>query len=378
VKIAIDARVVQDRFPGIGRYVFRLAEALPAAVPGISVLVLHNPNQSDTRFDLTGLARSEAISLRAVTGGLRSLRGQWSVRRALSHEAVDLYHATYWIGAYLPGVPTLLTLYDLIGLDPAGGLPAAKRLLLRALVRLALARADHVATLSSDSRRGLIAAGGTPQRITITPLAADPGLRPASRAAVAALRERFALPRHYVLYVGTNKPHKNLITLVEAWGRLGPRLGGSWSLVIAGSWDRRFNAPKGVGQVSIPGGGVRCLGPVPEADLPALYSGATVFAFPSLAEGFGLPPLEAMACGAPVVVSDASSLPEIVGDAGMVVAAQDPGAWAAALGAVAADPALGRRLSRQGIARAREFSWQETARLTAAAYRAAVEARRRL
>ncbi|MFQ5459593.1 MAG: glycosyltransferase, partial [Anaerolineae bacterium] len=208
MKVAIDARVVQDRFPGIGRYVFRLAEALPAAVPDITVVVLHNRNQSDTRFDLTGLGRSQAVRLRTVTGDLRSLQGQWSVRRALSQEEVDVYHATYWIGAYLPGVPTLLTLYDVIGLDPSGGLPTAKRLLLKALVRLALARADHVATLSSDSRRGLIAAGVSPTRITITPLAADPDLRPASKAAVAALRERFALPRHYVLYVGTTKPHK--------------------------------------------------------------------------------------------------------------------------------------------------------------------------
>jgi alpha-1,3-rhamnosyl/mannosyltransferase len=213
------------------------------------------------------------------------------------------------------------------------------------------------------------------------------------------MRVRLGLPPTYVLYLGINKPHKNLRTLVAAWGLVGgsgsgtdsepgygpgcaPALGSesgadsgpvfdgdeAAQLVLAGRWDDRYASVVGDASRLAPVSSVRFLGPVTEADLRPLYSGAAAFAFPSRYEGFGLPPLEAMACGTPVVASDSSSLPEVVGDAGLLVPADDVAAWADALRRVLADRALAADLRRRSLLRAATFGWDRTARLTRSAY----------
>lgn len=248
-------------------------------------------------------------------------------------------------------------------------------MLLDLAVRLSLRGARRVLTISEASRRDLIAAYGlAPDRVTATPLAADGRFRPAAAADVAALRERLGLAGRYVLYLGINKPHKNLATLIDAWGRLaadGPDATGV-ELVIAGRWDPRYDDVRARAAVLPAGARVRFLGPVADADLPALYSGAAVFAFPSRYEGFGLPPLEAMACGAPVVVANASSLPEVVGDAGRLVPADDVRGWADALGEILGRPEVAADLRARGLARAAIFTWAATARQTLHVYRSVV------
>jgi glycosyltransferase involved in cell wall biosynthesis len=176
--------------------------------------------------------------------------------------------------------------------------------------------------------------------------------------------------------VGINKPHKNLGTLITAWGRVATTCpeaiaspeGGRTELVIAGRWDPRYGAIRDQATALGPGAPVRFLGPVDDADLPALYGGSALFAFPSRYEGFGLPPLEAMACGVPVIAARATSLPEVVGDAGLLVDPDDVGAWSAAIARVLREPALAVDLARRGRARARRFTWSETARRTMRIY----------
>ncbi|MCU0502463.1 MAG: glycosyltransferase family 4 protein, partial [Anaerolineae bacterium] len=221
---------------------------------------------------------------------------------------------------------------------------------------------------------------------------------------------RLALPERYVLYLGSNKPHKNLVGLIEAWQianqqisksanqRMGESTNGrinEWAelgsrltfdvsrftlhvsrftfhaprLVIAGAWDDRYpEAKQRVAALEL-GDSVTFLGPVAGTDLPALYAGAELFVFPSLYEGFGFPVLEAMACGTPVICSNVSSLPEVAGSAARQVDPRDTNALAAALDQVLGDAALRQRMRHDGLAQAGRFSWTRTALQTLDAYR---------
>jgi glycosyltransferase involved in cell wall biosynthesis len=177
------------------------------------------------------------------------------------------------------------------------------------------------------------------------------------------VRHRYALDHPYVLWVGTIEPRKNLPVLIEAFRRLGPR---DEDLVIVGppGWGDEVES-----MIRNIGDRVRHLGFVAADDLPALYDGARVFCFPSLREGFGLPPLEAMSHGVPVIASSATASEEVVGSAGLLVPAHDVDAWVDALTEVLDDAALRERLSRRGLERAGTFTWSRSAALTIDAYR---------
>jgi glycosyltransferase involved in cell wall biosynthesis len=179
-----------------------------------------------------------------------------------------------------------------------------------------------------------------------------------SREDLAAARARLQLPERFILFVGTIEPRKNLATLLDAWAMLSDRP----DLVIVGAWGWNYEPIKDrLGRL---GNAVHHIEGLDPAELPAVYNLARVLAHPAWYEGFGLPPLEAMACGTPVVVSDRSSLPEVVGDAGLIVAADDPEAWRRALDKVVGDTDFAADLKRRGILRAARFSWPRSAGLT--------------
>ncbi len=232
---------------------------------------------------------------------------------------------------------------------------------------LALRTARQVVAISEASRLDLLAAFPVaPDRVTTTPLAPDPQFQPQSIAAVAALRERYALPAAFLLYLGINKPHKNLVALIQC---LRPVASGHRTLVIAGAWDTRYPQAKATAQALGMGERVRFLGPVPEVELPALYAAATAFVFPSRYEGFGLPVLEAMACGTPVACSNVSSLPEVAGDAALLFDPDDPAAMTQALHRLLEDASLRADLQTRGLAQAARFTWEQTAAATLRVYR---------
>lgn len=269
---------------------------------------------------------------------------------------------------YRPGVPTLVTIYDLIPLRYPAHSSARARLLIRWMTRLALRAAQHVIAISDFTRRDFIAEFDlAPDRVTAIPLAADPIFRPQSPEAIAEIRARYDLPERFVLYLGSNKPHKNLVRLVEAWRITAGRLQvADCRLMIAGAWDERYPEARHAAE-SLPT--VRWLGPVTEADLPALYSAATVFVFPSLYEGFGLPVLEAMACDSPVVCSNSSSLPEVAADAARLVDPTHTNALADALYQALSDDHFRAELRRRGLRQAARFTWTQTAAATLTLYR---------
>jgi glycosyltransferase involved in cell wall biosynthesis len=264
--------------------------------------------------------------------------------------------------------------------------PQAHRLLDRLYLELSTrynARAaSHVIADSTATKRDLVQLYGTdPDRITVIPLGLDELFQPVTDPArLADVRARYGIPGDYLLYVGTLQPRKNLVRLIEAWARViaDCRLQiadlGRWTLVLAGKkgwlYEEIFATVRRLGLE----GRVLFPGYVPEEDLPALLSGATAFVWPSLYEGFGLPVLEAMACGTPVIAANVSSLPEVVGDAGLLVDPLDSEALAAAMQRLLADAdpstplraSLRAELRQRGLARAKLFSWPRCARETLA------------
>ncbi|MBX0328721.1 glycosyltransferase family 4 protein [Oscillochloris sp. ZM17-4] len=362
MRIGIDARYIGDHFPGIGRYIVSLAGALAELDHGHTLVLLHNPPGPGARYGLGELASMPGVELAPVRSAPFSPLQQVELPLRARALGLDLLHSPYFIKPYvgLP-CPSVVTVYDLLGWRFPQTLSPRGRLLYRLTMGMAVRGADALITISGRARDELAARYHLPHtRVAVTPLAADGRFAPRPPEAVAAIRARYGLPEPYVLYLGSNKPHKNLERLVRAWELAGGRVAGA-QLILAGHEDpqhpelRRLVAERGLGAR------VRFLPNVADADLPAIYSGAAVFAFVSYYEGFGLPPLEAMACGAPVLCARASSLPEVVGDAALLVDPYDTGGIAEGLTRLLGDPALRQGLRERGLRRAGEFSWRHTA-----------------
>jgi glycosyltransferase involved in cell wall biosynthesis len=361
--VVLDARTATDHFPGIGRYVVNLAHALKSIAPDFDLAVLIDPAAPASRLALPNLP---AI---ACPIGPFALQQQWRVPRLLRDQHATLYHSPYYLMPYRPGVPTVLTAYDVIPLIYPQYYTAAQRLIFRVAHALALRTARVVLAISEATKRDLVQHFGTDaKKISVTPLAADARFTPQSASAIQVVREKYRLPDQYALYFGSNKPHKNLARLVTAFANF-QRPTSNIHLIIAGSWDARYPEAK---QLAANNDRIRFLGPVSEPDLPALYGGATAFAFVSEYEGFGLPVLEAMACGTPVIASNMSSLPEVIGDAGLLVDPRDVNAIAAALDRVLDDADLQLELKQRSLDRAAQFSWARTAQQTLDVYQSLV------
>jgi glycosyltransferase involved in cell wall biosynthesis len=257
------------------------------------------------------------------------------------------------------GAPSVITVHDLAIYRNAGWFPQRQPLSTRWVIPSSLRRADMVIAVSNNTARDAEELFGVPRsRIAVVPHGVSRGLRPMGGEERASARERLHLPERFILFVGTIEPRKNLLTLLEAWAMMGDRP----DLVIVGGWGWNYEPIKE--RMSRLGDRVHHLESLDPGDLPAIYNLAQVLAHPAWYEGFGLPPLEAMACGTPVVVSDSSSLPEVVADAGLVVPAGDANAWRKALEKVLGDTELAADLRRRGILRAAEFSWSRSAAMT--------------
>lgn len=375
MRIALDLRFVNDHFPGIGRYVFSLASALVALdAPHEFVLLYTSEAQrrasarpdlfttANTRHNLAHLLQASQVQALAAPPPF-SVAGQVALPALLRQARVDLYHSPYYLFPYagLP-CPVVVTLYDIIPRLFSRESSLRARMFFDLSTLLALRSAQRVITLSRCARDDIARAYRvSPARIDVVYGAADKRFRPADPAIVAEVKTRYRLPDRYVLCVASDKPHKNVGTLVEAWRiSTSGRCATAPLLVLAGHRDH--------GVLSFEHPAVRDVGAVAEADLPALYSGALVFVYPSRYEGFGLPPLEAMACGAAVICSRAGSLPEVVGDAALLIDPDDPGALASAIDRVLADPALRATMSDAGRRRAAMFSWRRAAAETLAVY----------
>jgi len=302
--------------------------------------------------------------------------GTWP--RALAQDGIDVAHTQYNVPLLGAPCPVVTTVHDVtFALFPELFAPR-DRWILNTLVPRSLRRAARVIADSECTRRDILRrfkASVTPEKVTKILLAADKRFvapPEGQESARAAVNTRFGLGgRPYLLSVGVLQPRKNLGVLLDAFAlvKLGPAAP-PHKLVIVGKrgWlgqdlDRQVaDLPPAVSESIV------WAGYVPDDDLPALYGGADALCYPSLYEGFGLPPLEAMACGCPVLCSRTSSLPEVVGDAGVLLPPDDSAAWAHALDKMLTQPGVRARWRERGPARAARFSWEETARQTRKVY----------
>ena len=363
MRIAIDARLWAEPRSGIGRYTRSLTEHLLRLAPEERwVLYTDRP---------PGPALPGA-EVRCLPWPQRLVWSLWHAPRDLRKRPVDVFHGV--TGFELPGRgpwALVTTVHDLVPFRLPALVPARHRWAVRCLLGGALRRAHRVIAVSETTRGEILARYRLPPaRVVVVPEAAAPHFVPLPPPALAAVRARYGLVRPYVLFVGYLEPKKNLDVLLAAVARLRrARAWGETELVVVGAPGWGADPARRAQALGLDGA-VRFVGAAPDADLPALYGGALAFAFPSLWEGFGLPVLEAMAAGAPVVASNRGALPEVTAGAALLVEPA-PEPLADALAGLLADPALRERLRAAGLARAAAFSWERTARETLAVYRAA-------
>jgi glycosyltransferase involved in cell wall biosynthesis len=285
----------------------------------------------------------------------------------LRRNKADLFHGTLNVVPLACPVPSVVTIHDLAFIRFPQTFRAYNRTYLDFATRLTARRAARILTVSEHTRREVIGLLGVPpERVVVTPNAARAHFRPPLPEALDQLRTRHGLPEQFLLYVGTLEPRKNLTTLLEAYVEVARQT--NVALLIGGGkgwlYTPIFERLAALGLRDR----VRFVGYIEEEELPLWYAAATAFVFPSIYEGFGMPPLEAMACGTPVVTSNTSSLPEVVGDAGIMVDPYNAAALATALIDVVRDADLRAELRARGLRRAAHFTWSATAERTLRAY----------
>jgi glycosyltransferase involved in cell wall biosynthesis len=282
----------------------------------------------------------------------------------------DLFHATDHLLPPLRHSCSVFTIHDLIfRFYPEYHLPLNRWYLSLMLPRF-MRRADAIIAVSENTRRDVARwMRIPPDKVKVIYEGVNPAFRPiADPMRLAQVRARYKLPARFMLYLGTIEPRKNLVMLLEAYRALVAREQATPDLVIAGRkgwlYQPVFDRVRELGLEAR----VHFTDWVAADDAPALLSAADVFVFPSLYEGFGLPPLEAMACGAPVICSNVSSLPEVLGEGGLLVEPRDASAWTEAMARVLGDARLCAELRARGLQQAQKFSWERTARETLAVY----------
>ena len=364
MKVAVMGRSLRGRMSGVVRYTHELVTALAARMPDdLTVFV----TRADDGLDDVPVRRVRA-PFRTRTEYARAAWEQSVVPFEVGRLGPAVYHSPNYILPLALRCPTVVTVHDLAFLD-ASLHRMRSHLYLSALTALAVRKADRIICVSRHTRDQLVDHfPAVADRARVVTEGVGRSFTPRPPAAVEAFRARYGLPERYILFVGTFEPRKNLARLVDAFEKAVRSTGAPDVLVLCGgSGWKNDDVFARIGRSPVRSR-IRVLGYVPDDELATAYSGCSLFVYPSLSEGFGLPPVEAMACGAPVVTSDAGALPETVGDAALLV---DPGATDAisdAMIRVLSDDQLRSQLIVSGAAHARTLSWDAVAAQTIEIY----------
>ena len=351
MKIALDATPLTIPSGGVRRYTEELSRALAENFPEDEFWLL-----SDQRFELPSSAPPNLKMGQGPRNLLERRWWLWGLQGEISRIGINVFHGTDFAVPYLPVRPSVLTLHDLSPwMDPTWH-AQADRVRNRTPTLLRLGLATMVITPSEAVRKQALERFRLQSsRVVVVPLAAGPNFHP--------VETRDSNPP-YILYVGSLEPRKNLPLLLEVWREV--RREHPIDLVLAGR--RRDDFPEIAAEA-----GLHLKGLTPDHDLPSLYSGALAVVYPSCYEGFGLPVLEAMQCGAVVIASNDPAIAEVAGEAAILLDINDRQAWVRALTSLVQQPAQAQALRVKALARAAEFSWKKTAQLTREVYRYAVQ-----
>ncbi|MCW3098473.1 MAG: hypothetical protein JWL77_4091 [Chthonomonadaceae bacterium] len=381
MRVAIDGRTLTGRFTGDRTYWRSLLRTMPSLAPEDTFLVYsRSPISAGELPDLPNL------ECRVIEARNERLWTLTALPAAARQDRADLIHVQYTIPPRrLCPCPVVTTVHDISFRLYPHWFPLKHRLLMNLTVPPSMRQADTVITDSESSRADILRIYKLPERKVIAiPLGLPEGFGTGTDPELARkfVAEKYGLTEPFLLAVGVMQPRKNLRMLARAFGQAKKRFNIPQTLAFVGKagWGTEENALRdeaeaGGGDVAVRA--IRFPGYVDDADLPLLYRACVALAHPALYEGFGFPPLEAMACGTPVVVSDRPALPEVVGEAAFVVPATDTEAWAEALFRIVDDVALRRDLALRGPLRAARFSWETTARRTLEVYRTALEKKER-
>ncbi len=364
MRIGIDARLVYYHQAGIGQYILRLTQAL-AQLDQDDQFILFT-----SRKDRTQIVDRPNFKRKKLWTPSHHRFEPWALSIELARFALDVLHSPDFIPPARTRGASVITVHDLAFLLYPRFLtrPSARYY---GQVDIAARRADHIIAVSESTKRDTVRLLGVPEeKISVIHEAAHPLFTPiTNEEPLARTCARYRLPRDFILFVSTIEPRKNLPTLLHAFRRLRDEYKSQVTLAIAGQRGWLAEEVDAVVDELKLGEAVRFLGGVPNEELVYLYNAAKLFVLPSFYEGFGLPPLEAMACGTPVVCSNTSSLPEVVGDAGCLIDPNDVDELTVALWRLLSDENLRRELRSKGLRRAQIFSWERAARETLKVYR---------
>lgn len=367
MRIAIDAHSVGTGLGGNESYATNLVEAL-AEIDATNQYTLYVTRaEAVERFS----NRWRNFSVRATLPHTPLIRIPLTLSAELRRHPVDVLHVQFTSPPFAP-CPVVVSIHDLSFEHLPQTFKRRSRTQLRMTVRRSARKASQVVALSEHARADILETYGLrPEKVSVIPLAPPPHFGPVTnQGELQRVRQTYDIDSDYILSVGSIQPRKNLSRLIAAYSslhRARPEVKLP-KLVLVGKCAWLYDELlRTINELDVCNS-VILTGYVPQADLPALYSGALCFVYPSYFEGFGLPPLEAMKCGAPVIVGNRTSLPEVVGDAGMLVDPFDVDDIAQAIEKVISDSNLRLHLRVKGLERASLFDWRETARQTLAVY----------
>jgi glycosyltransferase involved in cell wall biosynthesis len=366
MRIGIDYTAAINQSAGIGRFVRNLFREVTRLDPENQYVMVHAAPNTGRVVSIPDGPNVSEKQLRFRERTMTALWHRLHVPIPVDFLAggLDVFHAPDFILPPLHRGISILTVHDLAFLIHPECADDRLLMFLERAVPRSCERADYIVTDSENTKNDVICLlDADPGRVFVVPGGVDEAFHPASADAIAEVRRTYNIWKPYVLAVGVIEPRKNLPRLIDAYARFRLRTGAEHQLVIAGGkgwkWEETFRTAEQCGFAD----DIVFTGYVPDQSLSALYSGAEVFALPSLYEGFGLPVLEAMACGTAVVCSDTSSLPEFAADAAILVSPEDTNAIAEGLERVCLDELVRNDLRTRGSKRAAEFTWERSAEL---------------
>ncbi|HKP54198.1 MAG TPA: glycosyltransferase family 1 protein [Chloroflexia bacterium] len=387
MKIGINAHLLafteNYRQAGLSRHIYELVTTLPRTDPTASFVAF--VGNGDIPPDVTAnMPRNLKLSRSRFPTGRAPVRIAWEqlvLPFAAARMKLDLLHCPVSVRPFISPCPVVITIHDLIFLRYPKSYHPAKQFYLRAMSRWSAKHARHIIAVSEATRQDAIEMlGVSPCRVTTIHNGVGEQFIPLPSEEIEHFRQQHDLSGRTILYLGTLEPRKNITLLLDAFKEIEARPEyADVKLIIGGSkgwyYDEIFATAERLGLTGTDR--VRFLGRVPDEELPLWYNVADVFAYPSLYEGFGLPPLEAMSCGTPVVVSNTSALPEVVGDAGLLLNPEDAAGWATAFMDLLNNRAIAQELAARGLRQAQKFNWQRAAEETLQVYRKALSHRNR-